>query len=254
MADSPEAAARACSHARCRQDCEHHFGSRPVALTAMGPPHQPQVWAANRRGCAATSSSGTRLAPASADAVLGGDGGWRLSPRTCGRVRCMPFRWRLPMPSSIRAVVHGAVTPMRHDGSLALDAPGVWYLILLLLQCRERSRRGSRGLAITDWDRNVPGLGRFWNPRAAWAERPARTGESVLAIGDLQLPVRQGSAVPKSRATCTTDVIALAGHGASRRNPARYGLGTVLILPARPQPHRQRVNRTGGSPRRRLRA
>jgi hypothetical protein len=37
----------------------------------------------------------------------------------------MPVRWRLPMPSSIRAVVPGSVTPMRHDGSLALDALGV---------------------------------------------------------------------------------------------------------------------------------
>jgi hypothetical protein len=106
-----------------------------VALTAMGPPHQPQVWAANRREGAATSSGGIKLAPASADAaVLGGDGGWRLCPRTRGWVRCMPVRWRLPMPSSIRAVVPGSVTPMRHDGSLALDAPGVWHLILVNLQ------------------------------------------------------------------------------------------------------------------------
>jgi hypothetical protein len=106
-----------------------------VALTAMGSPHQPQMWAANRRGCAATSSGGIRLAPASADAaVLGGDGGWRLGPRTRGWVRCMPPRWRLPMPSSIRAVVPGSVTPMRHDGSLALDAPGVWHMILVYLQ------------------------------------------------------------------------------------------------------------------------
>ncbi len=34
----------------------------------------------------------------------------------------------------------------------------------------------------------------------------------------------------------------------SRRNSAGNGLRTVLILPAGPQPHRQGVNRTGGSP------
>src|SRR4051794_22656128 len=34
----------------------------------------------------------------------------------------------------------------------------------------------------------------------------------------------------------------------SRRNSGGNGLGTMLILPARPQPHRQGVNSTGGSP------
>jgi 2-hydroxy-6-oxonona-2,4-dienedioate hydrolase len=34
----------------------------------------------------------------------------------------------------------------------------------------------------------------------------------------------------------------------SRRNSARYGLGTMRILPARPEPHRQGVNRSRGSP------
>ena len=34
----------------------------------------------------------------------------------------------------------------------------------------------------------------------------------------------------------------------SRRNSSGYGVGIALILPARPQPHRQGVNRTGGSP------
>jgi hypothetical protein len=42
-ATRPEAAARDCSHARCLQDGEHHFGSRPVGLTAKCSPHQLQV-------------------------------------------------------------------------------------------------------------------------------------------------------------------------------------------------------------------
>lgn len=47
-----EAAARACSHARCRQVAEHHFGIGPRDRGVIGPWHQPQVVAAARRALA----------------------------------------------------------------------------------------------------------------------------------------------------------------------------------------------------------
>ena len=39
----PDAAARACSHARCRQVPEHHFGTRPRAGMFTSAPHQPHT-------------------------------------------------------------------------------------------------------------------------------------------------------------------------------------------------------------------
>src|SRR5687768_7131652 len=60
---------------------------------------------------------------------------------------------------------------------------------------------------------------------------------------------RQDSEIPKSRAIWATDASPLRATAmTSRRNSAGNGLTTMLILPARPQPHRQGVNRTGGSP------
>src|SRR3712207_8260441 len=63
---------------------------------------------------------------------------------------------------------------------------------------------------------------------------------------------RQDSEIPKSRAIWATDASPLRATAiTSRRNSGGNGLGRMLILPARPQPHRQGVNRTGGSPDRR---
>ena len=45
----PDAAARACSHARLRHVEEHHFGIGPLARGVIGPLHQPHVVAAARR-------------------------------------------------------------------------------------------------------------------------------------------------------------------------------------------------------------
>ena len=113
----PEAAARACSQARCRQDGEHHFGSRPVALTVTGPPHQPHVDAASRRACVADTPSGAEPAPESPDAeALGCGGGWGLGAWTRVGDGCGAFR-RLPMPAMVRMNVLANVTPMRHDGT-----------------------------------------------------------------------------------------------------------------------------------------
>ncbi|GAA4410592.1 hypothetical protein GCM10023168_30440 [Fodinibacter luteus] len=39
----PDAAARACSHARCRQVLEHHLGTRPRVGTVTSAPHQPHM-------------------------------------------------------------------------------------------------------------------------------------------------------------------------------------------------------------------
>src|SRR3954469_7540020 len=61
-ADSPEAAARDCSQARCRQEGEHHFGSRPVALTLIGTPHHPHLDAACLRARGADSPHGAESA------------------------------------------------------------------------------------------------------------------------------------------------------------------------------------------------
>ena len=54
---------------------------------------------------------------------------------------------------------------------------------------------------------------------------------------------RQDSEMPKSRATWETEASPLRATAmTSRRNSAGNGLGTMLILPARPKPHRQGVN------------
>ena len=44
----PDSAARCCSHARCRHEVPHHFGTRPFAGTATSAPHQLHVTAAGR--------------------------------------------------------------------------------------------------------------------------------------------------------------------------------------------------------------
>ncbi len=69
-ADRPELAARDCSHARCRQTAEHHFGIRPRALYSIGPPHHPQVDAARRLR---SVSVGLRKGIASSRRVSSGD-------------------------------------------------------------------------------------------------------------------------------------------------------------------------------------
>jgi hypothetical protein len=56
-ADRPDAAARVCSQARCRQVAEHHFGIGPRLRGVMGPPHQAQSLAAFRRPGERFSSS-----------------------------------------------------------------------------------------------------------------------------------------------------------------------------------------------------
>jgi hypothetical protein len=54
---------------------------------------------------------------------------------------------------------------------------------------------------------------------------------------------RQVFEIPKSLATWATDASLLRATAiTSRRNSAGYGLGTMLILPARPEPHRQGFN------------
>jgi hypothetical protein len=45
----PDAAARDCSHARCRQVAEHHFGIGPRDRGVIAPWHHPHVVAAARR-------------------------------------------------------------------------------------------------------------------------------------------------------------------------------------------------------------
>src|SRR4051812_40338375 len=115
-ADSPEAAAPDCSQARCRQEDEHHFGSRPVALTLIGPPHLPHLDASCLRACVADSAHGAEPAPESpAPEALGCGGNSSLgaTPRA-GDLRDA-FR-RLPMPAIVRMDVLADVTPMRHDG------------------------------------------------------------------------------------------------------------------------------------------
>jgi len=133
-ADSPEAAARDCSQARCRQEGEHHFGRRPVALTLIGPPHHPQLDAACLRACVADSTHGAEPAPASPDPeALGCGGDSRLGATLRTGDRREAFR-RLLMPAMVRMHVTTEVTPMRHDATDGLDAPGVSLLILRLLQ------------------------------------------------------------------------------------------------------------------------
>jgi hypothetical protein len=124
-ADRPDAAARDCSQARWRHDGEHHFGRRPVALTAIGPPHHPHVDAASLPTREADSTWGAEpdFGPPEGD-TFGCGAGWALGARTRGEARRGAFR-RLLMPAMIRMNVSADVTPMRHDGTIVLDAPGV---------------------------------------------------------------------------------------------------------------------------------
>ena len=77
-----------------------------------------------------------------------------------------------------------------------------------------------------------------------------RSGDAVLPVGDLQPPGEAGLRDPEVPfATCAIDW----SHCRATRSrhagtPWGNGLGTVLILLARPQRHRQGVNRTGDSP------
>lgn len=60
---------------------------------------------------------------------------------------------------------------------------------------------------------------------------------------------RQNSEIPKSRAMWEIDASPLRATAmTSRRDAAGDGLGTMLILPARPQHYRQGVESIGGSP------
>jgi hypothetical protein len=94
----PEAAARDCSHARWRQEGEHDFGSRPVALTVIGPPHHPHVDAANLRACVPASAAalGSARTKPGAPVLDGGRSGLR-APSSVGSVHRVTFR-RHPIP------------------------------------------------------------------------------------------------------------------------------------------------------------
>lgn len=124
-AESPDEAARACSHARCRHVAEHHLGSRPVALTVIGPPHQPHVDAARRRACATDSTFCVGSAAASQECEAFG----RRVARRWAPNRMDAFR-RLLTSSTVRTNVLADVTPMRHDATAGLGAGGVSFMIL----------------------------------------------------------------------------------------------------------------------------
>jgi len=115
-AESPDDAARACSHARCRHDAEHYFGSRPVALTVIGPPHHPHLEAARRRGCAAGSTACVDSAPGSSDKEAGGRCARSLVVLRRVVDRAGALR-RLLMPPTVRIDVPADVTLMRHDAT-----------------------------------------------------------------------------------------------------------------------------------------
>lgn len=121
-ADRPDAAARDRSHARCRQDAEHHFGSRPVALTVIGPPHHPHVDAASLRACAADSTWGAAPAPVSPEGEELGRGGNSCLDAPTRVVDRRDALRRLLMPGMVRMAVPADVTPMRHDGSAETSA------------------------------------------------------------------------------------------------------------------------------------
>ena len=140
IADRPEATARDCSHARWRQDCEHHLGSRPVVLTVIAPPYHPQVRAASRRGCVAVSFGGVDPAARSGDTEALG-GGCKPSALTRVGDRRDALR-RLPMLTMVRIPVPADVTPMRHDETLG---PGCVRCVLLDLVARQQ---GDAGVAI----------------------------------------------------------------------------------------------------------
>src|SRR5215831_601617 len=79
------------------------------------------------------------------------------------------------------------------------------------------------------------------------AVTPGRVPSSISA--SFSQRCRQDSEIPKSFAICETGACPLrATATTSRRNSIGNGLGTLIILPARTDPHRQGVNSTGGSP------
>src|ERR671920_1981166 len=85
------------------------------------------------------------------------------------------------------------------------------------------------------------------SPPASTGEVDPETPSSRSAIFSHR--ARQDSETPKLLATCAIDWSPCRATAiTSRRNSLGNGLGTMLILPARPQPHRQGVNRTLGSP------
>jgi hypothetical protein len=99
-------------------------------LTVIGPPHHPHVDAASRRTCAADSTCAAELSPGSPDGeTVGCPGDWGFDARPRGKDRREAFL-RLLMPVTVRVNVPADVTPMRHDGTMVLDAPGVCLLIL----------------------------------------------------------------------------------------------------------------------------
>ena len=105
-----------------------------MALTLIGPPHHPQLDAACLRACVADSTHGAEPAPESPDLeALGCGGDSRLGATLRTGDRREAFR-RLLMPAMVRMHVTTEVTPMRHDATDGLDAPGVSLLILRLLQ------------------------------------------------------------------------------------------------------------------------
>jgi hypothetical protein len=76
-----------------------------------------------------------------------------------------------------------------------------------------------------------------------------RRGRSVVPVWDLQPALQAGSEIPKSRATWGINASPLrASVIPSRRNFGANGPGTMLIAPARPQPHRQDSAEGGQSP------
>src|SRR6185312_11178115 len=76
---------------------------------------------------------------------------------------------------------------------------------------------------------------------------PGRTPSSTSA--SLSQRCRQDSEIPKSFAICDSGASPLrATATTSRRNSMGNAFGMPIILPARTDPHRQGVNRGGGSP------
>ena len=139
-ADRPEAAALACSQARCRQVAEHHFGIGPRLRGVIGPPHHPQARAVSRRSRPATSAWGALdgVAPAGVCSAH-----WRRRD-SCSR-RCRSrSRWRarypglplVPIPMTLHMSLQYLVTTnygtRRCKRCVALDlddSPVEWMLV-----------------------------------------------------------------------------------------------------------------------------
>ena len=115
----------------------------------IGPPHQPQLDAADLRAFTADSTCGAAPAPGPpACEAFGSDAGWGLGARTLGEDRRDAFR-RLLMPARVRVNVPVDVTPMRHDGTMVLDAPGVIADDLEVFGCPAGDSVGEQDLAVT---------------------------------------------------------------------------------------------------------